>query len=186
MTLKRVDNMLVLGKSIFILAVLQHLMAFGEYSNMNVNGQDWQPRTHTFATQPHDEDAPDPIARKHYFSPNHFYCVETACAPCGVVLAWTKFAKAESPTNILQFLATTFPTPQSRPDYICIDKACQVMCTSLINGSWNTTWKHTSHFIVDSYHYNNHQADDRLCCTWCNPSPSDNSAPNLVGEHIND
>ena len=75
--------------------------------------QDWQPHTHTFATQPHDEDAPDPIARKHYFSPGCFYCVETACAPCGVVLAWTKFAKAESPTNILQFLATTFPTPQS-------------------------------------------------------------------------
>jgi len=49
--------------------------------------QDWQPSTHSSAIQPHDEDTPDPIAWKHYFSPNRFYCVETACAPCGVVLA---------------------------------------------------------------------------------------------------
>jgi hypothetical protein len=52
--------------------------------------------------QPHDEEAPE-VPRKNYFSPSHFYCVETICAPCGVVIAWTKFAKSESPTNILNF-----------------------------------------------------------------------------------
>lgn len=73
--------------------------------------------------QPHDEEAPEP--RKHnYFSPGRFYCVETICAPCGVVIAWTKFAKAESETNILGFLTATYPNEATRPDYVCIDKAC--------------------------------------------------------------
>ena len=37
--------------------------------------------------QPHDEEAPEP-QQKHYFSPAKFYCVETICAPCSVVIAW--------------------------------------------------------------------------------------------------
>jgi hypothetical protein len=28
--------------------------------------------------------------------------------------------------------------------------------------------------------YINHSADDVLCRTWCNPAPTDGSAPNLV------
>ncbi len=49
----------------------------------------------------------------------------------------------------------------------------------LSNGSWET-WKKTSRFIVDSYHYTNHSATDNLCRKWCNPAPLDGSAPNLV------
>ncbi|KAF8798383.1 hypothetical protein BYT27DRAFT_7018067, partial [Phlegmacium glaucopus] len=41
-------------------------------------------------------------------------------------------------------------------------------------------WKKTSRFIVDSYHYRNHSGNDNLCHTWCNPAPTDGSAPNLV------
>lgn len=133
--------------------------------------------------QPHDEDHPESQQRKHYFSPNRFYCVETICAPCGVVIAWTKFAKAESPTNILNWLASVYPNIESRPDYICIDKACQVLRTAVTNGSWNQ-WKLSSRFIVDSYHYINHKATDDLCRLYCNPSPQDGSAPNLVGQKI--
>ncbi|KAF9492756.1 hypothetical protein BDN71DRAFT_1483711 [Pleurotus eryngii] len=33
-----------------------------------------------------------------------FYCVETICPPCGVVIAWHKFAKAEGVAKILHFL----------------------------------------------------------------------------------
>jgi len=133
--------------------------------------------------QPHDEDHPESQQCKHYFSPNRFYCVETICAPCGVVIAWTKFAKAESPTNILNWLASVYPNIESRPDYICIDKACQVLHTAVTNGSWNQ-WKLSSRFIVDSYHYINHKATDDLCRLYCNPSPQDGSAPNLVGQKI--
>ncbi|KAF8883466.1 hypothetical protein BD779DRAFT_1612302 [Infundibulicybe gibba] len=87
----------------------------------------------------------------------------TICAPCGVVIAWTKFDKAESPTNILQFLEDVYPTEE----------------TSIANKSWEM-WSRTSRFIVDSYHYINHQATDYLCRKWCNPAPLDGSAPNLV------
>jgi len=106
--------------------------------------------------------------------------VETISAPCGVVIAWTKFEKSESTTKILQFLESVYQTEESRPDYICIDKGCQVFRTSVNNGSWDEIWKHTSRFIVDTYHYINHRVTDYLCRTYCNPSPGDGSAPNLV------
>ena len=115
----------------------------------------------------------------HYFGPGKFYCVETICAPCGVVIAWTKFDKSESPTNILKFLESVYPTEESQPAYICIDKACQVLWTAVSNKSWNT-WKKTTHLIVDSYHYINHHTTDFHCCKWCNPGPLDGSAPNLI------
>jgi hypothetical protein len=128
--------------------------------------------------QPHDEEAPD-RPPTHYFSPARYYCVETVVAPCGVVISWTKFDKSESPTNILNYLNKIYPTPESRPAYICIDKACLVLRTAIANGSWDE-WKKTTRFIVDSYHYNNHKADDALCAKFCNPAPLDGSAPNLV------
>ena len=84
--------------------------------------------------------------------------METICATCGVVIA-----KLESPTNILDFLQSVFLTEESRPDYICIDKACLVFHTAIANRSWDTTWKSTSCFIVDTYHYKNHHKTDELC-----------------------
>jgi len=142
--------------------------------------QEWQRRAQR-NQQPHDEEETDVHQRRNYFTPNHYYCVETVCAPCGVVIAWTKFAKAESPTNILNWLQDLYPTESSRPNFICIDKVCRVLCTAAANGSWNE-WKKTSHFIVDSHHYKNHKATDDICRMWCNPAPSNGSQPNLVGE----
>ena len=130
--------------------------------------------------QPHDEPQPEIQRPKNYFSPGRFYCVETICAPCGAVIAWTKFDKSESETQILKFLESVYPTEESRPDYICTDKACRVLCTAISNGSWDRIWKKTTRFIVDSYHYINHQTDDYLCRKWCNPAPLNGSAPNLV------
>src|SRR5271155_3827286 len=75
---------------------------------------------------------------------NSFYCVETVCAPCGVVIAWTKFDKSESPTQILKNLESIYQTEESRPDYICIDKTCVVLRTAITNGSWERVWKKTS------------------------------------------
>jgi hypothetical protein len=139
----------------------------------------WQPARQT-NQQPHDEPAAPEVQRENYFSPGHFYCVETVCAPCGVVIAWAKFDKAESPTNILNFLESVYPTEESRPDYICIDKACVVLRTAITNGSWDRIWKKTTRFIVDTYHYINHRTTDYLCRKWCNPAPLNGSAPNLV------
>ena len=79
----------------------------------------------------------------------------------------------------MQFLETVYPTEESCPDYICIDKGCLVLKHSIAAGSWES-WSKTSRFIVDSYHYTNHKDTDYLCRTWCNPAPLDGSAPNLV------
>jgi hypothetical protein len=128
--------------------------------------------------QPHDEEQQVSASRDH-FSPPRTYCVETICAPCGVVIAWTKFSKAESPTNILQFLQSVYPQTETRPDYICIDKACMILRTVSAHERWHQ-WLDTTRFIVDAYHYINHRATDELCRTWCNPAPRNGSAPNLV------
>jgi hypothetical protein len=56
----------------------------------------------------HGEETP----KDNYFKAPQFYCVETICAPCGVVLAWTKFDKAESPTHILNWLESVYPIPE--------------------------------------------------------------------------
>ena len=74
----------------------------------------WQPATES-NIQPHDEDMPE-VQYSNYFTPRRFYCIETICAPCGVVIAWTKFVKSESPTNILDFLERIYPTEESRDD----------------------------------------------------------------------
>ena len=122
--------------------------------------------------QPHDQPAPQRSQVKHHFVAPRFYCVETICAPCGVVLAWTKFAKAESPTNILNFLDTIYPDSSIQPDYICIDKACLLLRYAIQSGHWDG-W-------IDSYHYINHCTTDYLCRKYCNPAPLNGSAPNLV------
>jgi len=44
--------------------------------------------------QPHDQEA-DTSRDRDAFVPSRIYCVETICAPCGVVVAWAKFPKAE-------------------------------------------------------------------------------------------
>ena len=79
-------------------------------------------------------EAPE-VPWKHYFGPAWFYCVETIYAPCGVVIGWDKFAKSESPTKILNFLNKIYPTENTWPDYICIDKACIVLWTAATNNA---------------------------------------------------
>ena len=92
--------------------------------------------------QPHDQDVHE-VQRLNYFRPAQFYYVETITAPCGIVIAWTKFAKSESPTNIMAFLESVYSTEESHPDYICIDKACLVLWHCISSGHWNE-WQKTS------------------------------------------
>jgi CxC5 like cysteine cluster associated with KDZ transposases/CxC6 like cysteine cluster associated with KDZ transposases len=165
----------------------QHAIRYGRQSVLGIRRLirrseeehvDWLPQRNR-QVQPHDEDPDSENRKDNYFVPPRFYCVETICAPCGAVHAWTLFDKSESPTHILNFLEAVYPTADVRPDYVCIDKGCQVLRTAISNGSWNV-WKETTRFIVDSYHYINHRTNDYLCRKWCNPAPLNGSAPNLV------
>ncbi|KAF9470520.1 hypothetical protein BDN70DRAFT_909513 [Pholiota conissans] len=135
--------------------------------------------------QPHDDNQSEADTRNNYFSPNRFYCVETLCTPCGLALAWTLFDKSESPTKILNWLESLYLNKDTRPSYIAIDKACQVLRTALTTNRWDD-WKQTTQFIVDSYHYINHRANVPICTKWCNPASSDGSAPNLVRIHVDE
>jgi hypothetical protein len=112
--------------------------------------------------QPHDGPTLQRPVKDNYFTAARYYCVETICAPCGVVIAWAKFAKSESPTKILNFLEHVYPTRDVQPDYICIDKGCTVMKVALNNNRWKS-WFDTTRFIVDSYHYINHRLNDYFC-----------------------
>ncbi|KAF8987661.1 hypothetical protein BDQ17DRAFT_1393505 [Cyathus striatus] len=96
-----------------------------------------------------------------------------------LVLAWAKFDKSESVDQILEFLEKVFPTEDVRPSYVCIDKACVLLKSAATNGKW-MEWRHTTRFVVDSYHYINHRVTDYICRKWCNPAPLNGSAPNLV------
>ncbi|TFK31933.1 hypothetical protein BDQ12DRAFT_701383 [Crucibulum laeve] len=140
----------------------------------------WEIST-TQNVQAHDEEIILNEPKDHYFGPSQLYCVETICAPCGVVIAWDLFDKSESSTQILDFLQTVYPTEESRPTYICINKACLVLQSAISNKSWEE-WKKTTRFIVDTYHYMNHQVSDAMCQKWCNPAPLNGSAPNLYGK----
>lgn len=140
---------------------------------------DWLAAPRQNNQHPHDGPVLPDREVKNYFSPNRFYCVEIVCAPCGTVVAWTKLARSESPTNIMRFLESVYPNQEERPAYICIDKACVVFKHIVANGTYQD-WCATTRFIVDSYHYTNHKATDVICRTWCNPAPTDGSAPNLV------
>ncbi|TFK44612.1 hypothetical protein BDQ12DRAFT_695059 [Crucibulum laeve] len=111
-------------------------------------------------TQAHDEETPPDRLKDHYFGPSKFYCVETICAPCGVVIAWNLFDRSESAIQILDFLERIFPKEESSPTYICIDKACLILQSAISN-------------------------QNAICQKWCNPAPLDGSAPNLVGIDYN-
>ena len=96
----------------------------------------WLPTSNRIV-QPHDEPALPSAAGsqiKTYFVAPHWYCVEIMTTPCGVPLAWEKFARSESPDNILNFLDRVYPDEESRPDYVCIDKACRVLHHAVASG----------------------------------------------------
>lgn len=123
--------------------------------------QEWLPRVADAEGLEHDNLEEQEVEEvsgtkyKNYFSAPRFSCVETICAPCGVVIAWRKFAKAEGVAKILRFLEDIYADPSSRPSYIAIDKGCALLKHIVKQGHW-PTWEPTTRIIVDSYHYINH------------------------------
>lgn len=127
------------------------------------------------------EDAlPAPASNRiqHTWQYRHIHCLETVTRPCGCILAWTKFATSESPTNIIRMIEEIFPNPDSRPSYIVIDKACRIL-VMLISRGLQGAWFQTSRFLVDVFHFKNHR-NDPTCQKFCNPTPAIRVDPNLV------
>lgn len=143
--------------------------------------QEWLPRAAGAEELEHDnleeQEVEEVSGTKYnnYFSAPRFYCVETICAPCGVVIAWRKFAKAEGVAKILRFLEDVYEDPNSRPSYIAIDKGCALLKHIVKQHHW-PAWEPTTRIIFDFYHYINHLVTDYLCRTWCNPAPLNGAA----------
>ncbi|KAJ8689062.1 hypothetical protein PTI98_013126 [Pleurotus ostreatus] len=103
----------------------------GRYANTSLLGvqwilrraqeerQEWLPRAAGAEELEHDnleeQEVEEVSGTKYnnYFSAPRFYCVETICVPCGVVIAWCKFAKAEGVAKILRFLEDVYEDPNS-------------------------------------------------------------------------
>jgi hypothetical protein len=118
---------------------------------------------------------------KHYWQARHIKVVEIAVAACGMPISHTKFPFAEGTTDIARFMNDTWPAnnPERRPNFLGIDKGCQVMATLDVNNqlTGNHGWMRTTRIKVDPWHYNGHQID-ALCIKYCNPT--DRRDPNLV------
>ncbi|EJD32917.1 hypothetical protein AURDEDRAFT_77376, partial [Auricularia subglabra TFB-10046 SS5] len=147
----------------------------------NTDPREWNPNQRTRPNAPAHDDDGEPIlpARKNFFAPGRWYCLELMVAPCGMPVAFELFDKSESPTKIINFIEKHHPTPGTKSQYYIIDKACMVLRSLIRAGKWEE-WKRTTRLIVDAYHYINHRVTDYVCRKWCNPAPMDMSAPNLV------
>ncbi|EJD41629.1 hypothetical protein AURDEDRAFT_40570, partial [Auricularia subglabra TFB-10046 SS5] len=118
----------------------------------------------------------------HVFRPRAVYCVQTIQWACGYPIAWKKFYDSESVANVFDFIDEVWASyPLLRPCFIAYDKACAFLA-HLQTSHPNSSWIEVTRFIVDTWHYIGHRADDILCRTFCNPAPADGSQPDLVIE----
>ena len=63
-----------------------------QHQRQNLPGARRIRNTQSARNQPQHDDPHAEIQRpQNYFTSGQFYCVETICAPCGVVIAWAKF-----------------------------------------------------------------------------------------------
>jgi hypothetical protein len=148
---------------------------------------DRQPWHNLAAARAQAHDQPQEVQGMHHaFVARRHYCIETLSYSCGRIIAWAKFSVAESPTNILDFFQRIYPDAATRPSYLAIDKACQVLrhlSASVPNAEF-VHWMTHTRLIVDTYHFRNHSQQDELCQEFCNPTPALDEDPNLVQEVI--
>ncbi|KAF8513948.1 hypothetical protein JB92DRAFT_3083104 [Gautieria morchelliformis] len=108
----------------------------------------------------------DPVANLdlgHTFHARHIYCLQTLQWACSVPIGFGKCYGSES-------------TPQVRPAFMCYDNACSLL-RHMARQNIDDPWLDSTRFIVDAWHYINHQPADLLCRTRCNPSPRNGSQP---------
>lgn len=129
-------------------------------------------------SHPPNQNNLQPSSLKHNWSYRRIHVIEVVTWPCGCPIAWAKFSNSESPTNIINLLTELYPSEDSRPAFITIDKACRVLATLQARGLADI-WFHTTRFLVDTFHFQTHKEEAR-CQTFCNPSPMDGSQPDLV------
>ncbi|KIJ47840.1 hypothetical protein M422DRAFT_84943, partial [Sphaerobolus stellatus SS14] len=121
----------------------------------------------------------NPVSVGHTFRARKIYCLQTIQWACGVPIAFTKCYGSKSTPQVFKFLTEVWAESDTKPSFISYDNACNLLrhiTRSHVESSWITSTR----FIVDAWHYINHQATDLLCRTRCNPSPANGSQPDLL------
>ncbi|KDQ09975.1 hypothetical protein BOTBODRAFT_164259 [Botryobasidium botryosum FD-172 SS1] len=93
--------------------------------------------------------------------------------PCGVIISRTTMFNSEGIKEVVDFAKRTFPTPESLPQYIIYDNACNVRAhlDTAHAASDHAYFKdNRSNWVVDVFHFENkHKKTDIYCQEHCNP-----------------
>ncbi|KAF8498922.1 hypothetical protein JB92DRAFT_3125074 [Gautieria morchelliformis] len=106
----------------------------------------------------------DPVANLdlgHKFQARHIYCLQTLQWACGVPIGFGKCYGSESTPQVHSFISAMFPIPSSRPAFMCYDNACSLL-RHMARQNIDDPWLDSTRFIVDAWHYINHQPADLL------------------------
>ncbi|BGO91963.1 hypothetical protein NBRC10512v2_004225 [Rhodotorula toruloides] len=121
--------------------------------------------------------------------------LQTLVAACGAPLAWATFADGETPASVIDFLSTVHAswspdaasaTSRSTfPSYIAYDRSCDVLRSLLRKPSSSgdsplPPFLRSSRLIVTAFHKQSHPQGDAFCDEFCDPTPLDGRAPDLV------
>ncbi|KDQ13593.1 hypothetical protein BOTBODRAFT_146187 [Botryobasidium botryosum FD-172 SS1] len=93
--------------------------------------------------------------------------------PCGVIIGRTTMFNSEGIKEVVDFAKRTFPTPESLPQYIIYDNACNVRAhldTARAARDRAYFEDNQSNWVVDVFHFENkHKKTDIYCQEHCNP-----------------
>ncbi|BGP32647.1 hypothetical protein JCM10296v2_004428 [Rhodotorula toruloides] len=120
--------------------------------------------------------------------------LQTLVAACGAPLAWATFADGETPASVIDFLSTVHAqwspdvaSPSTRstfPSYIAYDRSCDVLRSLLREPASGDSplppFLRTSRLVVTAFHKQSHPHGDAFCDEFCDPTPLDGRAPDLV------
>ncbi|KAJ7057117.1 hypothetical protein C8F01DRAFT_1153474 [Mycena amicta] len=99
-------------------------------------------------------------AVKHTFKAGKTFCLQTVQWACGVPISWGKCYTSESEPQVLSFINETWEAfPEYRPSFMVYDRACRLL-RHIVTQDMQDAWISTTKFVVDAWHYINHQASD--------------------------
>ncbi|GAA5897886.1 hypothetical protein JCM6882_005105 [Rhodosporidiobolus microsporus] len=168
----------------------------GKYEVMEVDEEveDSAGEGETGGEESGDEDEKKPRLSKrvsHMWSLRRSTNLQLLVGACGTPLAWSKFANGETPSEVLSFLSSAHSQLDSSsasvapsfPSYIAYDRACHVLRSLVAYPSFAGSFPpflSSSRLIVTAFHRQGHPASDVFCSRFCNPTPLNGEAPDLV------
>ncbi|KAJ7601708.1 hypothetical protein DFH06DRAFT_1276631 [Mycena polygramma] len=104
--------------------------------------------------------------------------LQSACRPCGVVVAQAPFYNAEAVSNVLYFIEKVFSVPRAhKPEHLIYDTNCDAKQQVLAHPE-HWSWFQDVAMTVDVFHFlHKHEEGHTFCQEHCNPA----AYPELLG-----